>query len=162
MISLHSSTNGSWNCSSTASLKLLEGLAVKVSLKCFLVNVLPSAKVFVHLGKKLIYWPDGDRDIKLMILVLSMASSGSKHSFHTPWLCLIELFQVFQRDLSPHFFRIFFPIFENGLTTSNECHFQTVKARATRFRSYERSFNVVLGSHKVFLIILSETCFITV
>ena len=124
--------------------------------------LLPSAKVFVHLGKKLIYWPDGDRDIKLMILVLSMASSGSKHSSHSPWLWLIELFQVFQRDLSPHFFRVFFPIFENDLTTSNECHFQTVRARATRLRSYERSFNVVLGSHKFFKIISSEGCFIRV
>ena len=49
------------------------------------------------------------------------------------------------------FFASFFHIFDNDLSTSNKCHFQTVKARATGLRSYERSFNVVLGSHKVFL-----------
>ena len=49
----------------------------------------------------------------------------------------------------------FSSIFDNDLSTSNKCHFQTVKARATGLRSYERSFNVVLGSHKIFYIISS-------
>ena len=47
-------------------------------------------------------------------------------------------------------FDLFLAIFENDLSTSNKCHFQTNRARATGLRSYERSFNVVLGSHKVF------------
>ena len=59
------------------------------------------------------------------------------------------------RDLSPHFSCVFFPIFDNDFSTSNKCHFQTVKARATGLRSYERSFNVVSGSHKIFYIISS-------
>ena len=52
--------------------------------------------------------------------------------------------------IKAHLFPPFFPIFKNDLSTSNKCHFQTVRARATGLRSYERSFNVVLGSYKFF------------
>ena len=52
------------------------------------------------------------------------------------------------------FLASFFPIFDNDSSISNKCHFQMVKARATGLHSYEISFNVVLGSYKIFYIIL--------
>ena len=130
-------------------------LLLHVLTLAFSLYIPPSAKVYFYPTKKLIHSIVGDRVIKFMALVLCMTFTCSNHRLHPSQQWLIELLKVFHRDLSPPFFCVFFPIFDNDLSTSNKCHFQTNRARATGLRSYKRSFNVVSGSHKIFYIISS-------
>ena len=73
--------------------------------------VLPCSKIFAHPGSKLIYWPDSTDNTNTNHSAFRMASLGRDNRHHSSCSTLVELLQVFWRDLSPHFSCVFFSYF---------------------------------------------------